>query len=182
MEFKIYEEKMINAINHLLDLFADVRAGRANPNILNKVTVMYYGVETPINQTAGISVPEAKQILIQPWDKSIIKEIERAINEANIGITPQNDGNVLRLIFPDLTEERRKTLVKEIKEMSENSKITIRNIRRDMMDEIKELEKQKMIAEDDKKRYEEDAQKLVDKYIKKIEDEYNQKEKEIMTI
>lgn len=182
MEFKIYEEKMINAINYLLDLFADVRAGRANPNILNKVTVMYYGVETPINQTAGISVPEAKQILIQPWDKSIIKEIERAINEANIGITPQNDGNVLRLIFPDLTEERRKTLVKEIKEMSENSKITIRNIRRDMMDEIKELEKQKMIAEDDKKRYEEDAQKLVDKYIKKIEDEYNQKEKEIMTI
>lgn len=144
--------------------------------------VNYYGVPTPVDQVAGISVPEAKMILIQPWDISLLKEIERAIIEANVGITPQNDGKVIRLVYPDLTEERRKELLKEIKEITENSKITIRNVRRDAIDFYRKQEKESTITEDDLRFAEEEVQKLTDKYVGIIESEFDKKEKEIMVI
>ena len=144
--------------------------------------VEYYGTPTPINQVSSVSVPEARQILIQPWDMSILKAIERAIIEANLGINPQNDGKCIRLIFPELTEERRKDIVKEIKELTENTKVLIRNIRREAIDSIKKEEKNKEISEDDLKKGEEEIQKVTDKFVKIAEEKYEKKCKEIMTI
>ena len=144
--------------------------------------VEYYGTPTPINQVSSVSVPEARQILIQPWDMSILKAIERAIIEANLGINPQNDGKCIRLVFPELTEERRKDIVKEIKELTENTKVLIRNIRREAIDIIKKEEKNKEISEDDLKKGEEEIQKVTDKFVKIAEEKYEKKCKEIMTI
>ena len=178
-ELKTYENDMKNAIEFLQKSLSEIRAGRANPGILNRVMVNYYGVPTPVDQVAGVSVPEAKMILIQPWDVTLLKEIERAIIEANIGITPQNDGKVIRLVYPDLTEERRKELLKEI---TENSKITIRNVRRDAIDFYRKQEKESIITEDDLRLAEENVQKLTDKYVGIIDSEFDKKEKEIMVI
>ena len=161
----IYEEKMNKTISVFEENLAEIRAGRANPAILNKITVDYYGVPTPINQVAGISVPEARMILIQPWDVSILKEIEKEILKSDIGINPNNDGKVIRLTFPELNEERRKEIVKDIRKLAEEAKIAVRSIRRDAIDEAKELEKKSEITEDDLKKEEEDIQKLTDKKV-----------------
>lgn len=176
------EEKMQKTIIALEENFAEVRAGRANPAILNKVTVDYYGVATPISQVAGISVPEARMIVIQPWDMSILKEIEKAILASDIGLNPNNDGKVIRLNFPELTEERRKELVKEIKKTAEESKVSIRNIRRDGMEKIKTDLKNGDITEDEKAKSEADVQKLTDKYVSEIDQILAKKENEILNI
>ena len=162
--------------------FANIRAGRANPNILNKLTVEYYGTPTPIQQVANISVPEARMIQIQPWEKKIIKDIEKAILMSDIGINPTNDGTVIRLVFPELTEERRKDLVKEVKKKGECAKVAVRNIRRDANDAFKKLGKGKEVSEDEVKELEENVQKLTDKYIKDIDKAIEEKSKEIMTV
>ena len=158
------------------------RAGRANPAILNKIRVDYYGTPTPINQVAGISVPEARLIVIQPWDISLLKEIEKEILKAEIGINPNNDGKVIRLVFPELNEERRKELVKEVKKMAEDSKVSIRSIRREAMDEAKKLQKDNQMTEDELKGAEEKIQKLTDNKIAEIDKILAEKEKEIMSV
>lgn len=182
MDYSQFENMMQKALSYLEERFAEVRAGRANPAILNKITVDYYNTKTPLNQVSGISVPEARLIVIQPWDQSIVKQVEKAIIDANIGIMPQNDGKVIRLAFPELTEERRKELVKEIKELAEEAKIRIRNVRRDGIDYFKKEEKNKAISEDDLKKAEDDIQKLTDKYTKLIEEKFELKQKEILTV
>ena len=182
MEFNEIENKMTKTIEVLKQNFSEVRAGRANPAILNKVSVEYYGTPTPINQVAGISVPEARLIVIQPWDVSILKEIEKAILASDIGINPNNDGKVIRLSFPELTEERRKELVKEIKKMSEESKVAIRAIRRDGIDKAKAMQKKSEITEDDLRAAEDTIQKLTDKKIEEIDKVLSDKEKEILTV
>lgn len=182
MKIEEVEKKMNDRIDFYEENLSEIRAGRANPAILNRVMVEYYGTPTPINQVSSVSVPEARQILIQPWDMSILKAIERAIIEANLGINPQNDGKCIRLVFPELTEERRKDIVKEIKELTENTKVLIRNIRREAIDSIKKEEKNKEISEDDLKKGEEEIQKVTDKFVKIAEEKYEKKCKEIMTI
>jgi len=182
MDNKELEERMNKTISVLEENLAEVRAGRANPAILNKIKIDYYGVPTPINQVAGISVPEARMIMIQPWDASILKEIEKEILKSDIGINPNNDGKVIRLVFPELTEERRKELVKEIKKMGEESKIALRAIRRDGIDEAKAMEKESLISEDERRKAEEDIQKLTDKKTEEIDSKIAAKEKEIMSI
>lgn len=182
MDFKNIEEKMDKTISVLQENFAEVRAGRANPAILNKVKVDYYGVATPISQVAGISVPEARLIVIQPWDMSILKEIEKAILASDIGITPNNDGKVIRLSFPELNEERRKELVKDIKKMAEESKVSIRSIRRDGIDEAKRAQKDGEITEDDLRNAETEIQKITDKKTEEIDNITAAKEKEILSI
>lgn len=182
MEFDKLEERMNKTLSVLEENFSEIRAGRANPAVLNKITVEYYGVPTPINQVAGISVPEARLIVIQPWDASVLKEIERAILASDIGLNPNNDGKVIRLSFPELTEERRKDLVKDIKKIAEESKVSIRAIRRDGIDEAKEMEKESLITEDELKKAEEQIQKLTDKKIDEIDNMLEKKEKEIMSI
>ena len=182
MEFNEIEQRMDKSISVYEENLSEVRAGRANPAILNKIMVDYYGVPTPINQVAGISVPEARMIVIQPWDASVLKEIERAILASDIGINPNNDGKVIRLVFPELNEERRKEIVKDIKKMAEEAKVAIRSIRRDGIDEAKELEKESVITEDDLKRAEEQIQKITDKKIAEIDAILEKKEKEIMSI
>ena len=182
MEFNEIENKMTKTIEVLKQNFSEVRAGRANPAILNKVSVEYYGTPTPINQVAGISVPEARLIVIQPWDVSILKEIEKAILASDIGINPNNDGQVIRLSFPELKEERRKELVKEIKKMSEESKVAIRAIRRDGIDKAKAMQKNSEITEDDLRAAEDTIQKLTDKKIEEIDKVLSDKEKEILTV
>ncbi len=182
MDFSKIEEKMDKTLSVLQENFSEVRAGRANPAILNKVRVDYYGVPTPINQVAGVSVPEARLIVIQPWDMSILKEIEKAILASDIGITPNNDGKVIRLAFPELNEERRKELVKDIKKMAEESKVSIRSLRREGLDEAKKAEKDGDITEDDLKNAENEIQKLTDKKIEKIDEILANKEKEIMSV
>jgi len=179
---QIAEEKMKKAIETLKEEFATVRAGRANPHILDKVMVDYYGVPTPIPQLASITVPEARMIVIQPWEARMLKEIEKAIQKADLGVNPANDGKVIRLIFPELTEERRKELVKQVKKMAEDAKVAIRNIRREALDEYKKMKKNNEITEDDLKDAEEDVQKLHDKYIEQIEKLLSAKEKEIMEV
>lgn len=179
---KELEEKMQKTIDALEENYSEVRAGRANPVILNKINVDYYGVPTPINQVAGISVPEARMIVIQPWDMSILKDIEKAILASDIGLNPNNDGKVIRLNFPELTEERRKELAKDIKKMAEESKISIRNIRRDGMEKIKADLKNGDITEDEKSKLEENVQKITDKYVAQIDKILENKEKEIMNI
>ena len=176
------EEKMKKSLNVLNDELASVRAGRANPKILDKILVEYYGTPTPINQVANIMVPEARMITIQPWDASLLKEIEKEIQKADIGINPNNDGKMIRLVFPELTEERRKELAKEIKKISEDAKVVIRNIRRDGIDEFKTKQKNSEITEDDLRGAEDQIQKLTDKYIALIDAATSDKEKEIMSV
>lgn len=182
MNFDLIENKMDKTISVLQENFAEVRAGRANPAILNKIKVDYYGVPTPISQVAGISVPEARLIVIQPWDMSILKELEKAILASDIGITPNNDGKVLRLAFPELNEERRKQIVKDIKKTAEESKVSIRSLRREGLDNAKKEQKDGNITEDDLKNAENEIQKLTDKKIEKIDEILENKEKEIMSI
>ena len=178
----VYEEKMDKTISVFEENLSEIRAGRANPAILNKITVSYYGVPTPINQVAGISVPEARMILIQPWDTSLLKEIEKEILKSDIGINPNNDGKVIRLNFPELNEERRKELVKDIRKLAEEAKVAIRSIRRDAIDEAKEMQKKSEITEDDLKNEENEIQKLTDKKVEEIDNMLANKEKEIMSI
>ena len=182
MELNHIEEKMNKTISVLQEDFSEVRAGRANPAILNKIRVDYYGTQTPINQIAGISVPEARLIVIQPWDISLLKEIEKEILKAEIGINPNNDGKVIRLAFPELNEERRKELVKEVKKMGEDAKVAIRSIRRDGIDEFKAMQKNSEITEDELKMAEDNIQKITDKNIDEIDKLTDGKEKEIMTV
>lgn len=182
MDYKFIEEKMEKSISVFAENLAAVRAGRANPAILNKVKVDYYGVETPISQVAGISVPEARLIVIQPWDLGILKEIEKAILASDIGINPNNDGKIIRLAFPELNEERRKELVKDIKKMAEEAKVAIRGVRRDGIDEFKKMQKDSAITEDDLRTAEEDIQKITDKRIAEIDSITTNKEKEIMSV
>ena len=176
------EEKMKKTISVYQEDLSEIRAGRANPAILNKINISYYGVPTPINQVAGISVPEARMIVIQPWDVSVLKEIEKAILASDIGINPNNDGKLIRLNFPELTEERRKELVKEIKKIAEESKVAIRSIRREGMDMVKNLNKTSQITEDELERDEDAIQKLTDKYIDQIDKILADKEKEVMSV
>jgi ribosome recycling factor len=176
------KEKMTKAISAYTRELASIRAGRASASLLDRVTVDYYGVPTPVNQLAGISVPEARLMVIQPYDKSILADIEKAILKSDLGLTPTNDGNVIRLTIPPLTEERRKELVKVIKKESEEAKIAIRNIRRDANDELKKLEKNGEITEDQLRGYSDDVQKLTDDHIAKIEQITKDKEKEVMEI
>ncbi len=182
MELSHIEEKMDKTISVLEENFAEVRAGRANPAILNKITVDYYGTPTPINQVAGISVPEARLIVIQPWDLNLLKEIEKEILKAEIGINPNNDGKVIRLAFPELNEERRKEIVKDIKKMAEDSKVSIRSIRRDAMDEAKKMKNDNEMTEDELKQAEDQIQKLTDKKVQEIDNLLSNKEKDIMSI
>ena len=182
MDYSKFEEKMMKSISVFEESLAEVRAGRANPAILNKIKIDYYGTPTPINQVAGISVPEARMIVIQPWDISVLKEIEKEILKSDIGINPNNDGKVIRLNFPELNEERRKEIVKDIKKMAEEAKVTIRNIRRDALDEAKAMQKNSEISEDDLKVAEDKIQKLTDKYVEEIDDLLEKKEKEVMSI
>lgn len=182
MDIKVYEEKMEKTISVFKENLSEIRAGRANPAILNKIMVDYYGVPTPINQVAGISVPEARLIVIQPWDLNLLKEIEKEILKADIGINPNNDGKVIRLAFPELNEERRKELVKEIKKMAEEAKVAIRSVRRDGIDEFKKKQKDAEITEDELKMAENEIQKITDKKINEIDTILEKKEKEIMTV
>lgn len=182
MDLTNIEERMNKSIDVLQDNFAEIRAGRANPAILNKIKVDYYGVPTPINQVAGVSVPEARMIVIQPWDMSVLKEIEKAILASDIGITPNNDGKVIRLAFPELNEERRKEIVKDIRKMAEDAKVAIRSIRRDAIDEAKKAEKDGEMTEDDLRDAENQIQKLTDKKTDKIDEIAGVKEKDIMSI
>lgn len=175
-------EKMENAIGGLTRNLASIRAGRANASLLDRITVDYYGVPTPINQMAGISIPEARLLAIQPYDKTILGEIEKAILKSDIGITPSNDGSIIRLAVPALTEDRRKEIVKTVKKEAEESKVVIRNIRRDANEEFKKLEKSSEITEDELHRNGEEIQKLTDSYIKKIDEIAKNKEDEIMEV
>ena len=182
MDYIEIKERMTRSIDNLMERLSEVRAGRANPSILNKVKIDYYGTQTPINQVAGISVPEARMIIIQPWDVSILKEIEKAILSSEIGINPNNDGKVIRLIFPELNEERRKELVKEIKKYAEDAKVAIRNTRRDGMDKAKTMQKDGEITEDELKAAETEIQKITDKNIEEVDKIISAKETEIMSI
>lgn len=182
MSLDVMNERMEKAIQNLENNYAEVRAGRANPAILNKVMVDYYGVPTPVNQVASVSVPESRMIVIQPWDKSTLSLVEKAIEKADIGIHPMNDGTLIRLNFPELTEERRKELAKDIKKMAEEAKVAIRNIRRDEMDEAKSNLKNNQISEDEERALEDKIQKATDSNIAKIDELSQKKEKEIMSV
>ena len=182
MDYSKIKEKMEKSISVYTEKLSEVRAGRANPAILNKVKIDYYGTPTTINQVAGVSVPEARLIVIQPWDLSVLKEIERAILASDIGITPNNDGKVIRLNFPELNEERRKEIVKDIRKMGEEAKVAIRQIRRDGIDEFKKMQKDSSITEDDLKQAEDNIQKLTDKYVEEIDKILEGKEKEVMSV
>ncbi|MBQ1548631.1 MAG: ribosome recycling factor [Lachnospiraceae bacterium] len=177
-----YETKMQKTMQNLMEEFNSVRAGRANPHILDKIMVDYYGTPTPLQSVANVSVPEPRMIQIAPWEASLVKEIEKAINMAEIGINPTNDGKVIRLVFPELTEERRKDLAKDVKKYGENAKVAVRNIRRDAMDAFKKLKKTEDISEDEIKDLEDDAQKLTDRFVKEIDEAVEKKSKEIMTV
>lgn len=181
-DLKQYEEKMEKSIDSLMSELATIRAGRANPHILDKITVDYYGTPSSIQQVANVSVPEARMIQIQPWEQSLIKEIEKAIMTSDIGITPTNDGKCVRLVFPELTEERRKELVKDVKKKGEGAKVAIRNIRRDANDSVKKQNKANEISEDEVKQLEDKIQKMTDKYVADIEEIIESKSKEILTI
>ena len=187
----IYEDKMEKSLANLGEEYATIRAGRANPHILDKIKIDYYGTPTPLQQVGNVSVPEARMICIQPWDASILKDIEHAINMSDVGINPTNDGKVIRLVFPELTEDRRKELVKDVKKKGENAKVAIRNIRSDVatcinriepIDAIKKKGKEDGISEDEVKGYQDDVQKKTDEYIKKIDVEIEEKSNEIMTV
>ena len=180
-KLKAYEEKMTKTMGNLDGELGAIRAGRANPNVLNKIMVDYYGTPTPIQQVANVSVPEPRMIQIQPWEKSIVKVIEKAIMTSDLGINPTNDGTCIRLVFPELTEERRKELVKDVKKKGEAAKVAIRNIRRDGNDAFKKL-KGSDVSEDEIKDMEDDLQKLTDKYVKEVDKAVEAKSKEVMTV
>ncbi len=181
---QIYDTKMTKTMDNLDGELATIRAGRANPHVLDRITVDYYGTQTPLNQVANITVPEARILQIQPWEPSMIKNITKAINMSDLGINPNNDGKIIRLIFPELTEERRKDLVKEVRKKGEEAKVAIRNIRRDGNDTFKKLEKSKTedVSEDDVKWLQEELQKMTDKYIKQVDETVETKSKEILTV
>ena len=177
-----YSEKMQKTLDHLAADYASIRAGRANPHVLDKIKVDYYGTPTPLQQVGNISVPDPRVIQIQPWEKNLLKDIERAIQMSDIGINPTNDGTVIRLVFPELTEERRKDLVKDIKKKGEEAKVAVRNIRRDGNDAFKKLTKTDDISEDEVKDLEDELQKSTDKFIKQIDVMIEDKSKDIMTV
>ena len=178
---KIYDDKMHKTFEHLENDYQGIRAGRANPHVLDRLRVDYYGTPTPIQQVGNVTIPEARMIQIAPWEKSLIKEIEKAILSSDIGITPSNDGSVIRLVFPELTEERRKDLVKEVKKKAEECRVYIRNIRRDGNDAFKKLAKAE-VSEDEIKELSDDLQKMTDKYIKDVDKLVEDKSKEILTV
>lgn len=178
----IYEEKMKKTMNNLAEEYGGIRAGRANPHVLDKLRVDYYGTPTPIQQVANVNVPEPRMIQIQPWEASMVKAIEKAIMTSDLGINPTNDGKVIRLVFPELTEERRKELAKDVKKKGESAKVAIRNIRRDGNDAFKKLSKSEDISEDEIKDLEDALQKLTDKYIANVEKAVEEKSKEILTV
>lgn len=182
VDFQEFTRKMEKTLEILQSDFGAVRAGRANARVLDRISVEYYGVDTPIGQVGSISSPDPRTLVIQPWDTTLLRPIEKAIQTSDLGINPQNDGRVIRLVFPQLTEERRKELTKQVKKYGEDSKVAIRNIRRDAMEYIKNLKKKSEITEDDQKKAEEDLQKLTDKYIKKVDEACAAKEKELMEI
>lgn len=182
VDFKEYSKKMDRTLDHLAEEFDAVRAGRANAKVLDRITVSYYGSETPLNGVATISSPDARTLVIQPWDSKLLKDIQKAIQTSDLGINPQNDGRVIRLVFPQLTEERRKDLAKQVKKYAEEAKVAMRNIRRDGVDYVKKLKKNSEITEDDQKKAEKDLQDLVDKYVKKVDAALAAKEKELMAI
>ena len=182
MELKDFESKMEKSLSNLNEEYVSIRAGRANPHILDKITVDYNGTQSPLQSVANISVPEARIIQIQPWESSLIKEIEKALMCSDIGITPSNDGKTIRLVFPELTEERRKDLAKDVKKKAENAKVAIRNIRRDANDSIKKEQKANEISEDEAKQIEDKVQKLTDKYVALIDKATDDKTAEIMTV
>ena len=182
IDFTDYSRRMDKALDHLAEEFGAVRAGRANAKVLDRITVEYYGSETPLNGVATISTPDARTLVIQPWDTTLLKEIQKAIQSSELGINPQNDGKVIRLVFPQLTEERRKELTKQVKKYAEDAKVAMRNIRREGMDYIKKLKKDSAITEDEQKKAEKDLQDLLDKFIKKADEALAAKEKELMSI
>ena len=181
-DFTEFSRKMDRTLEHLGEDFDAVRAGRANAKVLDRITVEYYGSETPLNGVATISSPDARTLVITPWDTKLLKEIQKAIQMSDLGINPQNDGRVIRLIFPQLTEERRKDLSKQVKKYAEDAKVAMRNIRRDGMDYVKKLKKNNEITEDDQKKAEKDLQDMLDKYIKKVDAALAAKDKELMSI
>ena len=182
VDFTEFSRKMDRTLEHLGEDFDAVRAGRANAKVLDRITVEYYGSETPLNGVATISSPDARTLVITPWDTKLLKEIQKAIQTSDLGINPQNDGRVIRLIFPQLTEERRKDLSKQVKKYAEDAKVAMRNIRRDGMDYVKKLKKNNEITEDDQKKAEKDLQDMLDKYIKKVDTALAAKDKELMSI
>lgn len=182
VDFKEFGRKMDKTLEHLDEEFGAVRAGRANAKVLDRITVEYYGSETPLAGVASISSPDARTLVISPWDTKILKDIQKAIQTSDLGINPQNDGRVIRLVFPQLTEDRRKELVKQIKKYAEEAKVAMRNIRRDGMDYVKKLKKNSEITEDEQKKAEKDLQDMLDKYIKKVDEATAAKEKELMAI
>ena len=182
VDFKDFERRMNKALDHLEEEFGAVRAGRANPKVLDRISVEYYGSETPLNGVATISTPDARTLVIQPWDTKLLKEIQKAIQVSDLGINPQNDGRVIRLTFPQLTEDRRKDLVKQVKKYTEDAKVAMRNIRRDGMDYVKKQKKASEITEDEQKKAEKDLQDLLDKMIKKADAALAAKEKELMSL
>ena len=181
-EYAVYTDRMNKTLDALKSQFASVRAGRANAAVIDHIRVEYYGTPTPINQIGTVSTPDPRTLVIQPWDKSVLKAVEKAIQASDLGINPQNDGTVIRLAFPQLTEERRRDLVKQVRKYSEDGKVAIRNIRRDAMEDFKDQKKKSEITEDDQKKMEKDVQKLTDDYIKQIEDLTSKKEKELYEI
>ena len=182
IDFKDFTRKMERTLEHLNEDFDAVRAGRANAKVLDRITVEYYGSETPLNGVATISSPDARTLVVQPWDTKLLKDIQKAILASDLGINPQNDGRVIRLVFPQLTEERRRDLTKQVKKYAEEAKVAMRNIRRDGMDYVKKLKKNSEITEDDQKKAEKDLQDMLDKYIKKVDAALAAKEKELMAI
>ena len=181
-DYKVYSDKMRKSIDAVNADFASVRAGRANASVLDRISVDYYGSPTPIQQIAAIASPDPRQLVITPWDGSLLRPIEKAILESDLGINPQNDGRIIRLVFPQLTEERRKELTKQVKKYGEESKVAIRNIRRDAMDAIKAMKKKSEITEDEQKVAEKDLQKVTDDYVKKVDEMAAKKEKELMEL
>ena len=179
---KVYEEKMTKSYDSMQREFISIRAGRANPHVLDKIRVDYYGTPTPLQQVGNISVPEPRMLQIQPWEKTLLKAIEKAILTSDIGINPTNDGSIIRLVFPELTEERRKELVKDVKKKGEAAKVAVRNIRRDANENLKKLNKAGEISEDDQKDLETKVQKMTDKYIADIDKAVDEKSKEILTV
>ena len=182
VDFKEFTRKMDKTLEILQEDFGAVRAGRANARVIDRIVVEYYGVDTPIGQVGTISSPDARTLVIQPWDGSLLKKIEKAIQTSDLGINPQNDGRVIRLVFPQLTEERRRELTKQVKKYGEDAKVAVRNVRRDAMDYIKGLKKKSEITEDDQKKAEKDLQELTDKYLKKVDEACAVKEKELMEL
>ena len=179
-QIKKASESMERRVSHMQQEFSEIRAGRANPGVLDKVKVDYYGAPTPVNQLAAVSVTEARTLTVQPWDMSVLRQIEKAIQTSDIGINPQNDGKIIRLIFPPLTEDRRKEIVKDVQKIAEETKIQIRNVRRELIDKLKAMKKDGELTEDDLKQGEKKAQDLTDKYVKEVESVSAVKQKEIL--